>query len=139
VDRRDWLRDSLTAIVAIHLINALWHGLAHVGVPVALSGSQTAFVVLVILILPLAGAAWLWTGRMRTGAALIAGSMLGSLVFGFINHFIRATPDNVLAVPAGAWQHSFEVSAALLVLTETAGSVLGAVGALGQGGPGYRV
>jgi tetratricopeptide (TPR) repeat protein len=43
----------------------------------------------------------------------------------FINHFMRASPDYVLAVPPNGRCHSFVVSAALLVVTETIGTVMG--------------
>jgi len=68
-----------------------------------------------------------WTERRVTGAWLVTLSMLASLLFGFINHFMRASPDYVLEVPENPWRHSFVVSAALLTVTETVGTVVGAV------------
>jgi len=126
-----WLSTSLVAIVLIHFVVLIWHGAAHMLVPVPLTGSQTAFVVIVIFLLPLAGAGLLLRPRYRmTAAALIALPMLGALLFGFINHFMRATPDYVLELPASAWRHSFVLSAALLVVTETLGAVVGAAALL---------
>jgi hypothetical protein len=60
---------------------------------------------------------------------LIALSMLGSLVFGVINHFVLESLDNVMEVPEHAWRHSFVLSAAIVAVTEAAGAVLGAVAA----------
>jgi hypothetical protein len=130
MDNQDGLRTSLLAIVLIHFINLLWHGATHALIPVPLSGLQTVFVVLVIFLLPLVGAGLLWTERRRIGAWLITLSMFGALLFGFINHFVRASPDYVLAVPANPWRHSFVVSAALLVVTETIGTVAGVAAVL---------
>jgi hypothetical protein len=126
-ESKSWLRASLAASVMLHFVVLLWHGTAHTHVPVPLTALQTAFVGFVIFLLPLLGAGLLWTNRRRTAAWLITLSMLGSLLFGFINHFMRASPDYVLAVPAHAWRHSFILSAALLAVTETIGTVMGAV------------
>ena len=118
---------SLVAIVVIHLLVVIWHGASHINIPVPLSAAQTAFVTIVIVVLPLIGAALLWTRRKALAAWLITFSMLAALLFGLINHFARDTPDYVLDLPANAWRYSFVLSAALLVVTETIGTVLGAV------------
>ena len=122
------LRGSLVAIVVIHFLVVIWHGASHINVPVPLSPAQTAFITIVIVVLPLIGAALLWTSRMTLAAWLIALSMFASLLFGFINHFARVSPDYVVLLPANAWRYSFVISAALLVVTETIGTVLGVVG-----------
>ncbi|MEO5730250.1 MAG: hypothetical protein ABI134_12275, partial [Byssovorax sp.] len=51
-----WLRGSLVAIVLLHLGVTLWHGSSHEHVPVPLTMGQTAYVGLVIGLLPLVGA-----------------------------------------------------------------------------------
>lgn len=85
--REQWLRGALVATVLIHCIVTLWHGATHAQVPVPLSATQIAIVV-ATLALPLLGAGLLWTTHKRAAAWLIAVSMLGSLLFGFINHFV---------------------------------------------------
>lgn len=127
VDRS--LRGWLAAAVLLHAAVASWHGAAHMQVPVPLTTLQTAFVAIVITLAPLVGMAMLWTSRRREGAIVIALSMLGSLVFGVVNHFVLQSPDNVMEVPEHAWRHSFVLSAALVAVTETAGAVLGAIAA----------
>lgn len=122
-----WLSVTLAAIVIIHFVNLLWHGAAHKAIPVPLSALQTAFVVLIIFLLPLIGVVLLPTGHRSAGAVIITLSMLGSLLFGFINHFMRVSPDYVLELPPDAWRHSFVLSAALLVVTETIATLVGAV------------
>lgn len=121
------LRASLTGVVIVHLAVVLWHWSAHAHVPVPLSALKSVFVTVVILVLPVLGAGLLWTDRKRTGAWLIVLSMFASLVFGFVNHFMLPSPDYVLAVPPHAWRYAFVLSAGLLVVTETIGTVLGAV------------
>ena len=121
------LRTALAAIVVLHFAVVLWHGSAHSNVPVPITTMQTAFVVIVILLLPLVGAALVWSRFRQIGAWLIALSMLGSLLFGVINHFILVSPDNVAQMPEHAARHSFILSAYLLVLTEALGTVLGLI------------
>jgi len=53
--------------------------------------------------------------------------MLASLLFGVINHFALDSPDYVLAVPEHEWRHSFVLTAALVAVTESIGTVIGAV------------
>jgi hypothetical protein len=118
-------RAPLAAVVLIHLFVLFWHGVMHVEIPVPLTSSETIFVVLIIFLTPLAGAGLLWTSYRIAGVWLIILSMMASLLFGFINHFIRATPDYVLAVPPNVWRHSFVVSAALLAVVETVGTMMG--------------
>jgi hypothetical protein len=120
-------RAPLGAIVLIHFFVLLWHGAMQVEIPVPLTASETIFVVLIIFLTPLAGAGLLWTSYRTAGVWLIILAMLGSLLFGFINHFIRATPDYVLAVPPSVWRHSFVVSAALLAVIEMVGTMMGVV------------
>jgi hypothetical protein len=77
----------------------------------------------VIILLPLIGAGLLWTKWKRTAALLITLSMLASLLFGFLNHFVFDSPDHVMVVPAHAWRHGFILSVVLLAVTESIGMV----------------
>lgn len=119
------LRRLLLAIVIVHLLVASWHGMAHLQVPVPLTTLQRLFVGIVITVMPLVGAGMLWTARLRTAAAIIALSMLGSLIFGVVNHYVLHSPDHVTEVPEHPWRQSFVLSAALVALTELLGTLLG--------------
>jgi hypothetical protein len=121
--RRDTPRIILAAVVVLHLLVSLVHGLAHGTVGVSGNGPTMAFVVIVIIAGPLVGFAWMWKNAVA-GARIIGVAMAASLLFGLINHFIIAGPDRVDHVVAHA-QTLFEVTAVLLVLSEAAGSVLG--------------
>jgi len=121
------LRTWLVASVLIHGAVSLWHGAAHLQVPVPLTPLQMAYVAIVITLLPLVGMGMLWTRRKREGAIMIAVAMFASLVFGVVNHFVLDSPDNVMAVPEHASRHSFVLSAVLVAITETVGTVLGFV------------
>lgn len=120
----DWLRGSLVTIVFLHLGAVAWHTAAHSRIPVPLTDLQTLFVATVILTLPLFGTGLLWAGRAATAAPVIAFSMIASLAFGFLYHFVVSSPDHVLAVPEHASRPAFIVSAALLAITEAAGAVV---------------
>src|SRR5437899_1813470 len=113
----------LTAVVLIHLVISLVHGAAHAGARVSLTPAGAMFVFIVILAGPLAGLG-LSRWRPQPGAWLVACAMAGALVFGLINHFIIAGADHVGHV-AAAWRSLFGVTAALLVVAEAAGTVIG--------------
>jgi hypothetical protein len=113
-------------VVALHLIVAFVHNQAHQQVDVALSTIQTAFALVVVIAAPGVAAATIWRGSPRIGAAMLVISMLASLAFGFINHFVLDTPDQLAHIPTDGWGQIFTVSAYALALTELAGVLAGA-------------
>ncbi len=72
----------------------------------------------IIGLAPLVAMVLLWTRLARAGAILLLVSMAASLVFGAYYHFLLAGPDNVLHLPIGSAQTSFQLTAVLLVITE---------------------
>lgn len=120
---------ALAAIVLVHLGVSLVHGAAHSGAQVALGSAGTLFVYVVILAGPLLGLA-VAARQRQLGAAIVALTMASSLVFGLINHFIIDGTDHVAHVEA-AWRTLFASTAALLVIVEAVGTVVGARGAIG--------
>jgi hypothetical protein len=117
----DW---ALAAVVLVHLAISVVHGRAHSGAQVPLSPAGTLFVFIVVLAGPLLGLA-VWPWKPIAGEWIVAASLGGSLVFGLINHFIIAGPDHVSHV-AAEWRTLFGVTAALLLVTESAGTAIGA-------------
>ena len=83
------IRIMLTLAVTFHLVLSAWHGIAHTQAKVQLNTLQTAFVNGMVIILPLLGLALVWTKKQFTGACLVSSSLLASLIFGFICHFIQ--------------------------------------------------
>jgi hypothetical protein len=116
-------RAVLAATVLIHLIVSFVHGAAHAGAQVFLPLAGTLFVYIVILAGPLAGLA-LSRWRPRAGAGIVALTMLGSLAFGVVNHFVVPGPDHVAHV-AIDWRSMFAATAALLAVIESAGAAVG--------------
>ena len=122
------LNGALAAVVLIHLGVSFVHGAAHSGAQVTLGPAGTLFVFIVILAGPLLGLAV--SARLpHIGSSIVAATMAGSLVFGLINHFIIPGTDHVAHV-VPAWRTLFASTAALLVVTEAAGTVIGVRSAL---------
>ena len=86
-----------------------------------------AFIGVIIVLLPVVGACLLWSRWRLTAAWLITLAMLASLIFGLLNHFVLDSVDNVVSVPEHEWRHGFVFSAAMVAVSETAGTVIGAV------------
>ena len=114
-----------TVIVLVHLLVNIVHGLAHRALGVGLSPLGSAFVVVVILILPLIAMALLWTMRKRVGLILLTLSMLGALLFGLYHHFVATGPDHVHAQPSGGWGDAFVLTSYLLLISEALGTYVG--------------
>lgn len=110
-----------------HFVIAGWHGATHQMVPVPLSTMQTAFVAIVIVILPLVGAAMSFSRWQLQGAAVVFASMLASAIFGLVYHFIVMSPDNIWHVPQSSWSSMFVSSAVLVLASELFGTVCGAL------------
>ena len=77
--------------------------------------------------LPLLGAALSFSRRALQGAVLVMVSMLASLAFGVINHFVLISPDNIGCLPAVPGRMSFVVSACLVAASEAFGVVCAAL------------
>jgi hypothetical protein len=109
----------MAAVVLAHLLISIAHGSAHDGAHVPLSAAANLFVYVVILAGPLVGLAVSWRAE-RVGSVILALTMAGALVFGFVNHFVLDSPDNVSQV-AAQWQTLFASTAVLLAITEALG------------------
>ena len=114
---------ALAAVVVIHPAISILHGSAHTGAEVPLPLAGTLFVYIVILVGPLLGLG-VWPWLPQAGGWLVAVSMSGALVFGVVNHFMIDGPDHVANI-ACLWRTLFDVTAALLVISEAAGAAVG--------------
>ena len=118
---RKGMKNSLRvaiAMVLMHLVVNVVHGAAHHSLAIGLTGAESLFVELDILAAPLVATGLLLTKWRRGGALLLAVSMAAALVFGVYKHFITGGPDNALTVAPGAWGTAFQITAALLAITE---------------------
>jgi hypothetical protein len=115
---------ALALVVIAHLAITVAHGAAHTAADVRLGTPGLAFVVIVIIVGPIAGLVWMrW--RPAAGAWLIAATMAGALLFGFVNHVVIDAADRVDRV-MGPARTLFQITAALLFVSEAAGAWLGA-------------
>lgn len=116
----------LSALVVLaHLSVTLVHGQAHRKLGVALVPWQQSFVFIVIMIAPLVALALLWTRFARLAVWILALSMGGALIFGAVHHYVLVSPDHVSHLPPGDAQGQFKATAALLLLTELFGMIVG--------------
>jgi hypothetical protein len=114
---------ALATLVLSHLLITVAHGRAHAGAAVPLGAAATAFVLLIIVIGPVAGLV-LRRFAPRKGAWLIAVTMTAAFAFGLINHFIVDGPDHITRI-APSWSALFAGTALLLALTEAGGAGVG--------------
>lgn len=122
MDRR--VRIALVAIAA-HILAGAAHGYAHDGAAVPLTTGQTAFVWLVATVGPIAAAALLWRGAIRSGSVLLVVTALAATVFDGYYHAFARTPDHVHAVD-GSFSGLFVATAALVSITDLLVVVVGA-------------
>ena len=121
--RRLWV----TIVVLAHLIVSFLHGQAHTRLGVGLSNWQQLYVYVVILLAPLVALALSFTRYVRAGLWLLLLSMLGSLVFGLVYHYVIISPDHVDHLPPGDARGLFRITAVLLLITEAFGVVVAAL------------
>lgn len=114
-----------TSIVLAHLLVNIGHGLAHRELRVDLTAPQSAFVIMVVLLLPLLAMGLVWTSKKRLGFILLSLSMAGSLLFGLYHHFLASGPDHVHSQPANSWGTTFVFTAYGLFITEAIGLCIG--------------
>ena len=115
----------VTAIVVVHLLANIVHGLAHHELRVGLAPLDSIFVIVVVLIFPLIAMGLLWTAEKRLGLILLSLSMFGSLLFGLYHHFLTVSSDHVHSQPPSAWGMTFVLTAYLLLITEAIGTYVG--------------
>lgn len=114
----------MTLAVLAHLVVTLLHGRAHTELGVGLANWQQVYVIVVILLAPLVALLLSWTRYFKVGFWLLLGSMLGSLIFGGLYHYIIISLDHVAHLPPGEARGLFRITALLLLITETFGVVV---------------
>jgi hypothetical protein len=119
--RRSSADALLTAIVIAHLLISVAHGRAHAGAAVPLGVAGNAFVLIVVVLGPIAGLGLRRFATASGGAWLVAVTMAAAFAFGLINHFVIDGPDHVAHV-AQPWSALFAGTAILLALTEASGA-----------------
>ncbi|HEX9340989.1 MAG TPA: hypothetical protein VF992_07475 [Thermoplasmata archaeon] len=113
------LGSILIGLVVMHLAVTIVHAASHAALQILPAGFDLAFIVAVIWVGPVA-ALGLFRSRPALAAALIAAFMAASFTYGFYNHFVGASPDNVSVVLGEPWTLVFVGTAAVLGCLELA-------------------
>ena len=130
IDKKSLARVGI-GIVILHVVITFAHGTAHTNLFIAMSLLQNVYIFLVILAGPIFAAVFLLKNP-RVGFAVLAISMLGSLLFGVYYHFIAFSSDNVFTLDSRPWTMTFQLTAVLLAMVEFAGTGIGLLGFLEQ-------
>ncbi len=117
------------AVVTVHVLTVTVHSAAHASLQIFMAPWQNAYILSVIVALPIVAGVLLWR-RRQSGFLLLFVSMAGSLVFGGYYHFLAPGPDNISELGHHAWTIPFQVSAMLLAIIEAAGAAIGVAGLL---------
>jgi hypothetical protein len=120
------LKLTALGLVGFHFLALVLHSVAHRVLPVEPTPAQLAFVIVVIIVAPLAAGLMLLKFE-RVGAWLLLASMVGSFVFGVYYHFVADTIDHVAHVARMQpvfWSQMFQVTSYLLAASEVAGALV---------------
>jgi hypothetical protein len=116
-------------LVSAHAVVGILHAWAHFELRVAMSLSQSLFVVGIVGGAPCLSLPLLRFRSVQLGWMTFLFSMLASLVFGLYFHFVKAGPDkvNMLRQSPVFFVHVFQVTAIILALIELFGTAAGFV------------
>lgn len=121
------LRKAAGVVLLTHIVNSTLHGIVHQRIPVHVTDWQQLGALLVIFTGPIAGYLMMRRDHVRWGTLVYGSSFALAFVFSVTNHFVILNPDHLAAVPADSLQVYFEVTAALEVGLEAAGTAVGAL------------
>ena len=101
---------AFVAVIFVHLAVVLVHTVAHLELQIVPGPVDLAFVLVVILIGPLASLPILRFNR-PLASGLLAVLMAAAFAYGLQSHFLIAGPDNVSVVATNAWTLVFVMTA----------------------------
>jgi hypothetical protein len=115
------------ALVVVHMVLTIAHAVVHLGAHVQSSVAQLVFIAVVIVAGPIVGLYWYLRRKARRGgAAVLAVSMVGALVFGVYFHLLSNSDDNVTHAHPGVgafWLSGFVSSAVALAVVDLVGTL----------------
>lgn len=115
----------ITCVVLLNLLVNIVHGSAHRELRIGLTLIASAFVILVVLLLPLVAMILVWTAKKQLGLILFSASMFASFVFGLYHHFLVASPDHIHSQPNNSWGFTFVATSYALLMIEAIGTYVG--------------
>ena len=122
---------SATWVVVLNALVLLTHSAAHVGLHIlSMPIFDYLFIGIVIMILPLVALFMLYNTHLsRWGMLLLLLTMLGSLIYGLLHHFLLPGMDNVTTAGPEPWHFLFVLTSYLQLPLQAAGAMVG-IGAL---------
>ena len=120
-----------TWVVVLNTIVLLAHSAAHFDLHILpMTIFDYLFIGIVIMILPLVALFMLYNTHLsRWGMLLLLLTMLGSLIYGLIHHFLLSGMDNVTNAGPEPWHFLFVLTSYLQLPLQAAGTMVG-IGAL---------
>lgn len=112
-------------IVFVHLGVVLVHTFAHLVLQILPPPPDTAFILAVILVGPVATLPILRFNR-AFASGLLTVLMAAAFAYGFQSHFLVPGPDQVPIAASDPWTLVFVITAVVLGVLEIAGAVVGA-------------
>jgi hypothetical protein len=118
---------TTTWVVGLNTIVLIVHSAAHFSLHIVpMTIFDYLFIGIVITILPLVALFMVYNRRLsRWGALILLLSMLGSLIYGLIYHFLLPGMDNVAGSGPEPWHLFFVITSYLLLPMEAAGAIVG--------------
>lgn len=114
--RAEW---GLVALVVAHLAVVVLHAVSHSALLIVPGPADSAFIVSVILIAPVAALPLFRIhGLLASGLLVVA--MLSAFAYGLQGHFLVPGPDNVSVVATDPWTLAFIVTAGIIGALEIA-------------------
>ncbi len=120
------LNSVVYAIILVHALAGVYHGWSHFAAMVPTNVMQNVFIVTVVFTLPVLAVVLLVRGKVQAGRVIFTLSMLSSLIFGVVFHFILDTAD-LCANVDGTGSRMFAVSALMLATVEGMGCIAGGI------------
>lgn len=120
------LEGAFIAIVFAHLGAVLVHTVAHLALQILPPPADTAFILGVIMIAPVATLPLLRFSRL-VASGLLAVVMAAAFAYGFQGHFLAPGPDHVTIAASDPWTLVFVATAAVIGALEIAAVVVAGI------------
>jgi hypothetical protein len=112
-------------LVIVHVVATLVHAAAHGVLGITPSPVESAFIVALIVVLPVVMLPFALRGS-RAAMAVLTLAFAAAWLYGTVNHFIIEGADHVSGLDHGGWPAIFTVTGVLLLILEAAGTLLAA-------------
>lgn len=123
VNRLEWV---FVGLVFAHLAAVLVHTVAHLALQILPGPADTVFIVVVIMVAPVASLPILRFNR-PLASGLLAVVMAAAFAYGVQGHYLVSGPDNVTIIASDPWTLVFVVTGAVLGVLQVASVIVAAI------------